>query len=215
MTRLQISLALILALAAPAAGQDRSADENWRRVSRLDAGEPILVTTRDVRSADRLFVSADGAGVTTLNLTDPSVPDEAARELRHVAEQHPEYLDGARAGRGFKWNNVRVLSDGVFVGDRKVAELQQVLETPSRSEVAEVARLRRGRGFWGHAGLLGGYFVGAMGAVVVMGFACQAIRCENPDSAGMVALLTGGIAGGAYGAYAARRETEEVVYRKP
>jgi len=213
MSRLQISRALpflLVALASSAAAQDQPQYYEWRSVATLEPGQTITVTTRAGASAERDYVSSDDAVVTLLNPNAPGVPDEAARELRHVARTHPDYLDGARAGRGFGWNSIRVSQDGVFVGTRKVAELQQVLETRSKSEVKEVTRLRRGRGFWGHLGPIGGYFVGAMGTVAVESLVCRAVRCD--DGAAMVGMLVGGVAGGAYGAYAAHRETEEIVY---
>jgi hypothetical protein len=58
--------------------------------------------------------------------------------------------------------HVRLGSDGVFVSDQKVAEFQQVAETRSRDDIAEIRVRKKGRGFWGHLGPLGGYFVGSI-----------------------------------------------------
>jgi hypothetical protein len=110
--------------------------------------------------------------------------------------------------------SVRLRRDGVSVGDRKVADLSQVVEKITRNDVAEVRTLKKGRGVWGHLGALGGYFVGAMSGGFVAGFACQAAagrdRCDT--GAFMTGALVGGIAGGGYGFRAARRETEVVIY---
>lgn len=114
-------------------------------------------------------------------------------------------------------SSVRIRPDGVFVGDRKVADLGQVIERIGRHDVAEINTRRKGRGVWGHLGPLGGYFVGALAGGVVAGGACQAAagrdRCDS--GAFLAGMLGGGIAGGVYGFRAANRETEETIYRAP
>jgi hypothetical protein len=98
-----------------------------------------------------------------------------------------------------------------------VADLQQLIETSARQDVAEIKTRQKGRGFWGHLGPLGGYFVGAMAGGYIAGFACQAAagrdRCDT--GASLTGMLVGGIGGGIYGFRAADRETESVIYRAP
>jgi hypothetical protein len=194
-----------------------SVDVEWSRVRRLEPVREITVTLRSSQAVERYFVSADDSGLTVLNLTDPALPAEAGRALREMASQHREYLEGAAKGGTFLLDNLRLASDGVFVADRKVADLQHVVETNARKEVAEIRIRQKGRGVWGHLGPLGGYFVGAMSGGAVAGFTCQATlgrdRCDS--GAFLIGALMGGIAGGVYGFLAANRETEDVIYRAP
>jgi hypothetical protein len=189
----------------------------WSRVRKIAPGTEITITVRGSQAAERYFVSVGDSRITVLNLTDRTLPVAAARALREVASQHREYLEGAVKGGIFQVDDLRLAPAGVFLGERKVADLQDVVETTARNEVAEIKTRQKGRGVWGHLGPLGGYFVGAMAGGYVAGFACQAAvgrdRCDT--GAGLTGMLVGGIAGGAYGFRAAHRETEAVIYRAP
>ena len=138
----------------------------------------------------------------------------ATRALRQIASQHPDYVEGAAKGGTFLVDNLRLASGGAFVADEKVADLQHVVEMHARQEVAEIKTRRKGRGVWGHLGPFGGYFVGAFAGLLVVGYSCQAAvgraRCDTAAANGAV---VGAIAGLGYGFYAARRETEDVIYR--
>jgi hypothetical protein len=175
------------------------------------------VTIRGSQAAKRYFVSADDVGLTVLNLTDPTLPAAAARWLREIALQHREYFERAAKGETFLLDNPRLTSAGVLVANRKVADLQHVVETGARKEVAEIRTRQKGRGVWGHLGPVGGYFIGAMSGGVVAGLVCQAAvgrdRCDS--GAFLTGGLVGGIAGGVYGFRAGNRETVDVVYRAP
>jgi len=97
------------------------------------------------------------------------------------------------------------------------AGAKNISEIHARDDVAEVARLRKGRGVWGHLGAFGGYFVGGMAGGFVSGLACQAARGRGRCDTGafLGGMLVGGVAGGIQGFRAARRETEDVIYRAP
>ena len=87
----------------------------------------------------------------------------------------------------------------------------------ARTNIAAITIRRKGRGFWGHLGPLGGYFLGGLAGGYSAGLVCQAAagrdRCDT--GAFLTGMLGGGIAGGTAGFHAARRETEDVVYRAP
>ena len=192
-------------------------DSDWSRVRKLTPGTEITVTIRGSQTAQRYFVSTDNSGITVLNLSDPTLPTAAVRALRQIASQHREYLEGAAKGGTFLLDNVRLASAGVFVADEKVADLQHVVVTSVRGEVAEIKTRQKGRGVWGHLGPLGGYFVGGMAGGFGAGFMCQAAVGRNRCDTGafLTGALVGGIAGGVYGFHAANRETEDVIYRAP
>jgi hypothetical protein len=81
------------------APQGGSAEAEWAHVRKLEPGRDITLTISGSQPANRVFLSADESYLTVLNLTDPTLPATAARALREIASQHPEYFDGARALR--------------------------------------------------------------------------------------------------------------------
>ena len=196
-------------------GKPRQSD--WSRVRKLAPGTEVILTTDRSAPGRRYFVSADDSSLTVLNLTDPSLPAAAARALREIASQHGEYFEGAARGGTYLVDNLRLASAGVFVADRKIADLQRVVQTSARKEISRIETRRKGRGVWGQLGPLGGYFVGAMSGGYVAGLACQAAvgrdRCDT--GAFLTGALVGGIAGVSYGLLAANRETQEIVYLAP
>jgi hypothetical protein len=209
------------AVGEPTAGEvvqqtGKPVESNWSRVRKLASGREIVVTVKGSPPAPRHFVAGDEADLTVVNLTDPTLPAAARDVLRDMAANHPGYFAVADK-QSFVNGTVRVAADGVFVTDRKVADLGQVVETIARNDIAEIKTRQKGRGVWGHLGPLGGYFVGAMSGGSVAGLACQAAvgrdRCDT--GAFLTGALVGGIAGGIYGFRAANRETEDVIYRAP
>jgi hypothetical protein len=195
-----------------------SAEREWPRVRKLAPGTEIIVTVEGSQPGGRYVVRADESDLTVLNVADPPLPAAVKAVLRGVASSHPDYFSAAQQGGTFVLEQrVRLQLDGVFLGDRKVADLGQLLENIARDDIAEIKTRQRGRGVWGHLGALGGYFVGAMSGGVVAGLACQAAdgrdRCDS--GAFLTGMLGGGIAGGVYGFRAANRETEDVIYRAP
>jgi hypothetical protein len=197
---------------------DESASSDWARVRKLAPGTEVVVS---LGGSDlilkRYFLSADDSGVTLLNLTHPTLPAAASRALREIASQHREYIEGAGKGGVFIEGQLRLTSTGVFMADRKVSDLQDVVDTRARQKVAEIKVRKRGRGVWGHLGPLGGYFVGAMSGGYAAGFACRATvgrsRCDTGSF--LAGAVVGGLAGMGYGIHAARRETEDAIYRAP
>jgi len=217
MIKSTVSTALIVTvLAVPAAAQS---DREWSRVRKLEPGTEITVSMRagprEAQDLARFFVSADNSTLTVLNLTNPALPTAVVGALRELVSKHSTTLQRVATGGTVVISNVRVTSAGVFLDDRQVASLDDVLNIRARSDIVEISRTQKGRGFWGHLGPLGGYFVGGFVGGLVSGLVCQAAagtdRCDN--GAFLVGMTAGGIAGGAYGFHAARRESVEVMYR--
>lgn len=192
-------------------------ESTWSRVRTLAPGTEIIVTVHGSLPRTRYVIGVGESDLMVLNVTDPTLPRAVTRVLVNLASKHPEYLTRTPMAGQFVDQAVRVGSDGVFVADQKVADLQHVVETNARKEIAEIKIRRKGQGVWGHLGLLGGYFVGAMTGSYVAGFACQAAVGRNGCDTGafLSGMLVGGIAGGVHGFRASNRETEDVVYRAP
>jgi hypothetical protein len=64
--------------------------------------------------------------------------------LRDMAAHHPEYFAAVEKSGAFVQDNVRIGRDGFFVADRKVADLEQVVETITPNDVREVWAVERG-----------------------------------------------------------------------
>ena len=218
MMKAAVSLTLIASVGGttvPVTAQERS---DWSRLRKLAPGTELIVTIRGSLPGDRYAVAWDASALTVLNLAAPTLPAVAKELLREVASIHPEYFPAAQKGQLFVLDrNVNVGPGGVFVDGRKIANLQQVIETSARQEVAEIKTRQKGRGVWGHLGPVGGYLVGAIGAGYLAGFACQARLGRNRCDTGtfLTGMLVGGIAGGGYGFRAANRESERSIYRAP
>jgi hypothetical protein len=203
------------------------AEANWSRVRKIAPGTELTLTVKgSPPGAQRYFVAGDDSDLTVLNVADPGLPAATRDVLRGVALRHPGDFPAAQQGRQITLGKgVRMGPDGVFVSDRKVADLRRIVEEIARDDVGEVTTQARGRGIWGHLGSGGGFYVGAMAGGLTGGFGvgltCQAggghgDACEGPFLTGaFVGEIAGAIAGAAYGYHAEHRQTEVVIYRAP
>ena len=181
-------------------------ESDWSRVAELAPAAEIVVTIRSSQPVSRYFVLTDGSSVTVLNLTGQMLPDAATRVLRDMASQHQEYFAAIQQSRTFKQDDVSVGRDGVFVANRKVADLGQVVETIARSDVMEIRGPVVARGSVLGA-VLGGWLGFAVGAVPGLGGASGVVTWS---------VLIGAVAvGGFLGSHWSSHETEGVVYRAP
>jgi hypothetical protein len=179
---------------------------NWSRVSELAPATEVVVTAKVSQPGNRYFVSADEVALTVLNLTDPTLPAVSTRVLRDMASRHPEYFAAMQQHGTFGEGDVRVGRDGVFVADRKVADLGQIVETIARNDVAEIRGPVVARGSVLGA-VLGGWLGFAVGAVPALGGASEAVG---------LLLLIGSIAGGGFlGFHWSSHATAGVIYRAP
>src|SRR5580765_951655 len=113
------------------------ADESmWKRVERFDAGTRVKVTVDGSTPADRYFVQLNDSVVVLLNLSAPDLPK---RQLLNMAIDNPAWIAGT-AKTTYRDNNLRVGPDGVFVKDKKVAELAQVVEWVPRAKVTDIQK---------------------------------------------------------------------------
>ena len=113
------------------------ADESmWKRVQRFDPGTRVKVTVEGSTPADRYYVQLNDTVVVLLNLSAPDLPK---RQLLNMAIDNPAWIAGA-AKTTYRDNNLRVGPDGVFVKDKKVAELNQVVEWVPRAKVTDIQR---------------------------------------------------------------------------
>jgi hypothetical protein len=198
-------------LQEPAPGPARE----WARLRDLPSGASIDLTTREWQRAARTFVAADEGGVVLVNLNAPGLPSEVSRRMQDLAERAPHLLINAARGATLVNDRVEIRRDGVFFEGRRVSSLSGVIETRARDEIDEIAVYRRGAGFWGHLGPLGGYFAGALAGGYGASLICQSVRgAQECDTGAFLAgMLTGGVFGASYGFHAGRRVQRDIVYR--
>jgi hypothetical protein len=179
---------------------------NWSRVTQLAPGAEVSLTLADALPGTRYFVMADEAVLVALNLTGAALPTAAVRVLRDMAAMRPNYLVAAQKSGAFRQANVQVGPDGVFVADRKVADLNRVVETVARADVRELRGPVVARGSVAGA-LLGGWLGFAVGAVPALGGA--------PEGLAWLLVMSSTAFGGYLGFRWSDHETEGIVYRAP
>jgi hypothetical protein len=113
-------------------------------------------------------------------------------------------------------NDVRLGPDGVFVANRKVADLGQVVERIVRSDVREIRTSMRTRGsiIGAVGGAAGGLLLGYLAAVNLAYKQCGDSCTDEKVLIGL-SLVGLPVAGGVVGYTALRRQTSETVYRAP
>jgi len=114
-----------------------AADDNiWKRVERYDPGTRVKITVEGSEPRERYFVKLNDGEVIVLNLTAPNLPK---RQLLNMAIDNPSWIAGT-SKTTYRDNGLRVGPDGVFIKDKKVAELNQVVEWIPRAKVTAVEK---------------------------------------------------------------------------
>ena len=105
--------------------------------------------------------------------------------------------------------------DGVFLDDRKVIDLGQIVERIHKDDVAEVRA--HARHVWRHVGR--GALIGAIagGAILALGSAsCSGPNCWNAGETVALGATLGGTFGAIFGAVVGvTTQSPEVIYRGP
>jgi len=113
------------------------ADETmWKRVQRLDPGARVKITLEGAAPVERYFVQVNDTKLIVLNLSAPDLPK---RQLLNMAIDNPSWIAGT-SQTTYRDNSLRIGPDGLFVKDKKVAELNQVVEWIPREKVAAVQK---------------------------------------------------------------------------
>jgi hypothetical protein len=189
-------------------------DSAWLRLRRFE-GEEIVLTTQGSRPGRRFVVrgTADALGLTVLDLTDPAIPEEVMDLLRDAAWDHPEYF---RTRGSFRLDNhVRVAAGDVFVDDRKVLALDQVVQRVERSRVTEISVAGRAI----KRGILWGALIGGVTGVAIVMRQCGTDWSHETSTCGNLSpiwLFFGpGMGIGAGSGLGAAFKSSTVVYHAP
>ncbi len=187
-------------------------ESNWPRIRKLAPGTEIIVTVTGSPPVSRYFVAADDSDLSVLNVDDPALPTAARDVLRDVASTHPESFQAAKTGGTFVLErNVRVGPAGVFIADRKVADLAQVVEQYRRPDVTEIRAARTASNPVGcaFAGYFAGGVVGGLPGVLI---GAAVGRDTGPALLGM---MVGWSTGAVYMYRKCRHKPEKVIYLAP
>ena len=111
-------------------------DTIWKRVERFNPGTRVKISVDGSAPAERYFVRLNETVVVVLNLTVPELPK---RQLLNMATDNPAWMANVSKAT-YRDNGVRVGPEGVFVKNKKVAELNQVVEWIPRSKVTSIQR---------------------------------------------------------------------------
>lgn len=208
--RMVITILAVLVTNAAAAAQNPAPPApaaEWAAIPAAVAGKDVTVIAggRDTR-ADRVL-SADETRLVVLSIPADTLP-AVKRALTDVAARNPRFLTDLTPGE-YVVGDVHLVRGAVLHQTRRVSDLTDYVQTYSRNEVERITIRKRGGGFWGRLGAVGGYFVGALAGGYAGSLLC---RC---DAGFLPGMLTGGATGALTGAHAARREREVVVYARP
>jgi len=178
----------------------------WSRVGELRPGAHIAVATTSAPSRPRVFVSVDASQVTVVSLEGPSLPPAAIDALRDMATRHPEYFTAMQGLNSFEQGGVRLGQEGLFVDGRRIAALDQVVETLPRASVREIRGPVVARG--SVLGTIAGAWLGFSEGVV------PGLGGVDPGAAW--AFLAGSVTlGGWLGHHWTQHTEDDVVYRAP
>ncbi len=175
---------------------------DWSHVTGINRGDDILLTTHGSQPLRRFLVRADDAELVVLDLSNDAITEEASGLLIEAVAETPECFERARDGETCRPGmGLRLGADGLFVADRKIAELRQILQTVPRHEVAEVSLMTipLAPHMWGGAAL-GALVGGLVWLAVSNGRNSGEVRAIGP-----LGLLFGVAAGSGFGAIGASR----------
>jgi hypothetical protein len=103
---------------------------------RIEPASKVLITIEGADAVERYFVHLDDDALTVLNLNSPGLP---RRQLLRMAAERPEWM-AATWKTIYKDGSLRVGPGGVFVRDRKLASLAEVIERIPRARVVSLKR---------------------------------------------------------------------------
>lgn len=195
----------LLGLASPL----RAQPDAWSRVRELPSNADVAVTIAGSPPIERrVFVVADESCLTVLNLDDLMRRREsgAVRALREMNARHPDHLTEFING------NVRVGAAGVFVGPRKVAERDDVIQRIARTDVIRVV-MSRVSTHGSPKDIQKGVAVGALAIVGAAGGGTGPNFCTEHHGGCVAVGIAGPIVGGLVGYFYGHGETivEDVV----
>lgn len=199
------------------AGRKERRQADWSHVRGVEGAE-VMLTVYGAPPGKRYVVrgTVNDAGLTVLNLTEPQISGHVRNAMADLATKRPDYLRLARLGRTVELNRrVRLASGGVFLDDRRVIELEQVVQDVTRISVAEIVRVHSATSQGMGWGALAGVSLGLAAVLGSCGFdwnhetdSCGNLSGALPFFGAFWGFAIGGVVG-------ANSRTSTVIYRGP
>jgi hypothetical protein len=135
-----VAVILISLLVAPpaSAGQKPGKPITWEEAQQLNAGTEIMLTVKDSPPTKVKLLFADGSILVALKPDAPKLPSRIERPLLSLGSKWRDILS---RGGSLTLDDVRVSKDGVFDGDRKVADVAEVIQWAPRGDVVGISEV--------------------------------------------------------------------------
>ena len=192
---------------------------DWSAVRRIVAGTEVVLTVRGSEPGKRYFMRGTESALTVVDLTNTTLPDSTRTVLQDTVATHPESFDNAREGGTFLLaNNVRLTRDGIFVSDRHIADLGQLVADVARQRVIEI------RSHGAQAQHMSGAAKGALVGAAIGGGLGLAASAAGSGCTGYCGILVPAIVGVFAGVGAliglgsgdkTHDEIQDIIYRVP
>jgi hypothetical protein len=126
-------IALLVASPVPA-GQKPNKQLDWQK---LKAGMQIVLTVAGGETVTERVLFVDDAILVTRRAPPPKLPGRVETALVDAASYWRSILN---AGTTYRPDSVRVSQDGIFDGDKKLAELTEVVRYTPRGDVLAISQ---------------------------------------------------------------------------
>jgi hypothetical protein len=187
---------------------DQVADSrrDWQRVRDIKPKSEMFLTTESWSAKCTVLVS-DDKGLTVMKLNE-KLPFVVTETLREIVSRDPQLLvtlttTGSRSDAARK---VKIGPEGIFVGDKKIAAMSDVVVRVDRADVREVRKRPEGRSV---GRTVGGAFLGLLVGTVV-GSVIDYAAESGPVCAG---ACWGAVAGGVGFAFLLGRDRGPIYVR--
>jgi len=133
-----VALVLIGALIAPSvsAAQAEGKPISWQEAKKLKAGTKIVLTITGGQPVTERILFVNDSILVTRKAAPPKLAERVEKALLDSGSWWPEVFDH---GATCKSGSVRVSLNGVFDGDRRVADLMDVVRHTPRADVLSVS----------------------------------------------------------------------------
>lgn len=137
MQRTVAAILIGLLVAPPAsAGQKQGKPIDWQEAQKLQPGTEIALTVTGNQPTKGRLLFADETRIITLKSTAPKLPGGVEKLLFSIGPAWPGIFD---ANATYASARLRVSQDGIVDGDRKLAELADVVQLTPRRNVEELS----------------------------------------------------------------------------
>jgi hypothetical protein len=182
-------------------------------VTSIRPGTAIELSTINASEGSRYVVQVTDADLTVLNLSHPTLPEDAAKQLRRIAAKNPSALLRVRQNAVLDEGEMRLGPYGLFYAGQKVVDTASLVVTIPRADVLSVSRfVSRGSGWGALAGGAAGFLLGTHLGMTLAFKQCGS-SCSDEQFLMMLSFIGVPIGTGILGYHVARHSVDVVGYR--